>query len=116
MYKISEYDTSSLTTGLYERYDTNSSEIDETTFTTVERYITETLRRWQREYEIKRTVACLSKLDDRQLADIGLTFDKIPEAARRSVENPDASTTRDMRFEYHSGHTPYNHRKSVCTC
>jgi uncharacterized protein YjiS (DUF1127 family) len=103
MHKISEYDTSSLTTGLYERFDSNSSEIDVTTFTAVERYITEMLRRWNREYEIKRTVACLSKLDDRQLADIGLTFDKIPEAARRSVEKPDASTPRDTHFEYHSG-------------
>jgi uncharacterized protein YjiS (DUF1127 family) len=101
MHKISEYDTSSLTTGLYERFDLNSSGIDETTFTAVERYITETLRRWQREYEIRRTVACLSKLDDRQLADIGLTFDKIPGAARRAVENPGnrwGKSVGDTRF------------------
>ena len=94
MYKILEYETSSLTTGLYERFDANSPDSDVTTFTAVERYITATLRRWHREYAIRRTVACLSKLDDRQLADIGLTADEIPEAARRSVEHPDARDPR----------------------
>lgn len=98
MYKISEYETSGLTIGLYERFDANSSDIDATTFTVVERYITETLRRWRREYAFRRTLACLSKLDDRQLADIGLTFDEIPEAARRAVESRNASTTRDHRL------------------
>ena len=93
MYKIAEYETSSLTIGLYERFDSNPSE-DITTFTALERYVAETLRRWHRAYAIRRTVACLSKLDDRQLADIGLTFDEILEAARRSVDDPDARDPR----------------------
>ena len=93
MYKIAEYETSSLTTGLYERFDASASD-DITTFTAIERYVTAALRRWHQAYAIKRTMACLSKLDDRQLADIGLTYDDIPEAARRSVEDPDARDPR----------------------
>ena len=93
MYKIGDYETSSLTTGLYERFDANPSE-DITTFPALERYVASTLRRWHEAYAIRRTVACLSKLDDRQLADIGLTYDEIPEAARRSVEDPDARDPR----------------------
>jgi uncharacterized protein YjiS (DUF1127 family) len=94
MFKISEYETSSLTTGLYERFDSNSIEFDVTTFTAIERYIGETLRRWHRKYAIARTAACLSSLDARALHDIGLTTDEIPEAARRSVEEPDARDPR----------------------
>ena len=93
MYKISEYETSSLMTGLYERFDSNPHD-DITTFTAIERYVKAKLRHWHKEYTVKRTVACLSKLDDRQLADIGLTADEIPEAARRSVEHPDARDPR----------------------
>ena len=93
MFKIVQYDTSSLTTGLYERFDSDASE-DITTFTALERYIAETLCRWRREYAIWRTAACLSKLDDRQLADIGLVFDGIPQGARSSGENPGALDPR----------------------
>ena len=95
MYRISEYETSSLTTGLYERFDSNPYD-GVTTFTALERYIAGTLRRWHRKYAIARTAACLSKLDDRQLADIGISFAEIPEAARRSVENPDARDPRAL--------------------
>jgi uncharacterized protein YjiS (DUF1127 family) len=94
MYKSAEYDTSSLMTGLYERFDSNAYDDDITTFTALERYVKRTLRRWHRDYAIKRTMACLSKLDDRQLADIGLSYDEIPAAARRSVADPN---TRDPR-------------------
>jgi len=94
MFKISEYETSSLTTGLYERFDSPSFDSDVTTFTAVERYVTEALRRWHMKYAIARTAACLSKLDDRQLADIGISADEIPEAARRAVESPDARDPR----------------------
>ena len=93
MYKIAEYETSSLMTGLYERFDSNASE-DITTFTAIERWVKEALIRWHREYAIKRTIACLCKLDAGQLADIGLTRDDIPAAARRSVEHPDARDPR----------------------
>ena len=94
MYKITHYETSSLTTGLYERFDSIAPVDDITTFTAIERYVTRTLRDWHREYVIRRTTACLAKLDDRQLADIGISHDQIPEAARRSVEHPDARDPR----------------------
>ena len=94
MFKIAEYETSSLTVGLYERFDSTSPEDDITTFTALERYVTRLFRRWHREYVIARTVACLSKLDERALRDIGLTADDIPAAARRSVEHPDARDPR----------------------
>jgi len=97
MFKYAEYDTSGLTTGLYDRFDSYSPEDDVTTFTAVERYIARTLRRWHKEYLIRRTIACLSKLDDRQLADIGLNYDEIPAAARRAVESPNARDPRGLR-------------------
>ena len=93
MYKIADYEISGLPPGLYEHFDANPSD-DITTFTALERYVAATLRRWRSEYAIRRTMACLSRLDERQLADIGLSADEIPGAARRSVENPDARDPR----------------------
>ena len=93
MQKMMHYDTSSLTTGLYEHFDSYSSD-DITTFTRIERYVSNMLRRWHQDQAIRRTMACLSRLDNRQLADIGITADEIPEAARRAVEAPDARDPR----------------------
>ena len=96
MQKMMHYDTSSLTTGLYEHFDAYAYD-DVTTFTRIERYIQKAMRRWHQDQAIRRTIACLSRLDSRQLADIGITADEIPEAARQAVEAPSARDPRTMK-------------------
>ena len=92
MHKTAEFET-----GWYEQFDSYSPDDDETTYTRIERKIIEAADRWRNNVTIRRTIACLSTLDDRQLADIGISFDQIPEAARRAVEQPKARDTRTFR-------------------
>ena len=89
MYKISEYETSSLMTGLYERFDPPGSGAGRDPRGTLSDWVRQTIRHWHNEYLIARTMAVLAKLDADTLHDIGLSRDDIAAAARNSVENPD---------------------------
>jgi uncharacterized protein YjiS (DUF1127 family) len=89
MNMISEYDTSSLMTGLYERFDPPGPGADRDSLDTIAVRVRRAIRHWHNEYVIARTMAALAKLDAYTLHDIGLSRDDIPAAARNSVENPD---------------------------
>ena len=89
MYRIMEYETSSLTTGLYERFDPPRSSAGKDQPGTMTDQIVRKLRHWHNAYLIARTRAALMKLDAFTLHDIGLSRDDIPAAARNAVENPD---------------------------
>ena len=89
MYRIMEYETSSLTTGLYERFDPPRSSADKDQLGTMTGRIVRVIRHWHNTYVIARTRAALMKLDDFALHDIGLSRDDIAAAARNAVENPD---------------------------
>ena len=89
MYKFSEYETSSLTTGLYERFDPARSSDGMDYLDTLADQVRRAIRHWRNEYVIARTMAALAKLDADTLHDIGLSRDDIAVAARNSVENPD---------------------------
>ena len=85
----SEYETSSLMTGLYERFDPPGSDAGRDSHGTLSDRVRQTIRHWHNEYLIARTMAALAKLDADTLHDIGLSRDDIAAAARNSVENPD---------------------------
>jgi uncharacterized protein YjiS (DUF1127 family) len=89
MYKIMEYETSSLTTGLYDRFDPPRSSADRDQPGTMIDGIVREIRHWHNEYVIARTTAALMKLDDFALRDIGMSRNDIAAAARNAVENPD---------------------------
>ena len=89
MYRISEYETSSLMTGLYERFDPARSSDGRDYLDTLADQVRRHIRHWHNEYVIARTMAVLAKLDANTLHDIGLSRDEITAAARNSVENPD---------------------------
>ena len=89
MYKISEYETSSLMTGLYERFDPPRSGAGRDRLDTMGDRVSRAIRHWHNEYVIARTMAALAKLDADTLHDIGLSRDGIAAAARNSVEDPD---------------------------
>ena len=88
MNMISEYDTSSLMTGLYERFDPPRSGADRDRLDTMFDRVRRAIRHGHKEYLIARTMAALAKLDADTLHDIGLSRDDIAAAARNSVENP----------------------------
>ena len=89
MYQIMHYETSSLTTGLYERFDPPRSSAARDHPGTMTERIVRVIRRWHNAYLVARTRAALVKLDDVALHDIGLSRDGIAAAARNAVENPD---------------------------
>jgi uncharacterized protein YjiS (DUF1127 family) len=89
MYRIMEYETSSLTTGLYERFDPPRSSADRDQLGTMTGRIVRVIRHWHNTYVIARTRVALMKLDDFALHDIGLRRDGIAAAARNAVANPD---------------------------
>ena len=91
---VSEYDSSSLMTGLYERFDPPGSGVDRGRPDTIADLVRRAIRHWHNEYRIARTMAALTKLDANTLHDIGLSRDDIPAAARNSVENPDPDYPR----------------------
>ena len=88
MNMISEYDTSSLMTGLYERFDPSGSGAGRDHLDTIIDRVRGAIRHWHNEYLIVRTMAALAKLDADTLYDIGLSRDDIAAAARNSVEHP----------------------------
>jgi len=88
MNMISEYDTSSLMTGLYERFDPPGSGAGRDHLDTIIDRVRGAIRHWHNEYLIVRTMAALAKLDADTLYDIGLSRDDIAAAARNSVEHP----------------------------
>ena len=88
MYKIMEYETSSLTTGLYDRFDPPRSWADRDQPGTMFDWVARVIRHWHKEYAIARTSAVLMTLDDLTLRDIGLSRAGIAVAARNAVENP----------------------------
>ena len=85
----SEYETSSLMTGLYERFDPPGPDARRNHLDTIVDSVRRAIRHWHSEYVIARTMAVLAKLDADTLHDIGLSRDDIAAAARNSVENPD---------------------------
>ena len=89
MYIISEYETSSLMTGLYERFDPPGSGAGRDRRDTMADRVRRAIRPWHNEYVIARTMAAVAKLDADTLHDIGLSRDDIAAAARNSVENTD---------------------------
>jgi uncharacterized protein YjiS (DUF1127 family) len=89
MNMISEYETSSLMTGLYERFDPARSSDGRDYLDTLADQVRRAIRHWHNEYLIARTMAALTKLDADTLHDIGLSRDDIAAAARNSVENLD---------------------------
>jgi len=89
MYKFSEYDTSSLTTGLYERFDPPRSTALKDHIGAMIDGIGRVIRRWYNAYVTARTRAALAKLDDFALHDIGLSSNDIAAAAHNAVQNPD---------------------------
>ena len=84
-----EYETSSLMTGLYERFDARGPGADRDRLDTMADRVRRAIRHWHNEYVIARTMAALAKLDADTLHDIGLSRNDIAAAARNSVENPD---------------------------
>ena len=91
MYRISEYDTSSLMTGLYERFDPPGPGASRDYLGALADRVRRTIRQLHNEYLIARTMAALTELDAHALHDIGLSRDEIAAAARNSVENPDSN-------------------------
>jgi uncharacterized protein YjiS (DUF1127 family) len=89
MYQIMQYETSSLTTGLYERFDPPRSRADRDQPGTMTDQMVRVIRHWHNAYVIARTRAALMKLDAFALHDIGLSRDDIAAAARNAVANPD---------------------------
>ena len=84
MQKLAHFDTSPITTGLYEHFDSYRHD-DVTTFTRLERLVARAQRRWRMAQAVRRTIASLSQLDSRELADIGMTAEQIPEVAKQAV-------------------------------